>query len=171
MDQPLMSVRNIETWYGPINAIRGVSLDINEGRVVAVLGANGAGKTTLLRTIAGVIDPFKGSVTFEPAITARSGRGRATWRRWCRRVAGVPVPSARQPADGRGGVATNPAVKRPGAHGCGRRASAGPTPASFSGGEQQMLAIGGRDVTSACCSGRTFARALPAADKGYFPDH
>ena len=58
MDQPLMSVRNIETWYGPINAIRGVSLDINEGRVVAVLGANGAGKTTLLRTIAGVIDPF-----------------------------------------------------------------------------------------------------------------
>src|SRR4029077_12147974 len=65
MDQPLMSVRNIETWYGPINAIRGVSLDINEGRVVAVLGANGARKTTVLRTIAGVIDPFKGSVTFE----------------------------------------------------------------------------------------------------------
>jgi branched-chain amino acid transport system ATP-binding protein len=65
MDQPLMSVRNVETWYGPINAIRGVSLDINEGRVVAVLGANGAGKTTLLRTIAGVIDPFKGSVMFE----------------------------------------------------------------------------------------------------------
>jgi branched-chain amino acid transport system ATP-binding protein len=65
MDQPLMRVRNIETWYGPINAIRGVSLDINGGRVVAVLGANGAGKTTLLRTIAGVIDPFKGSVTFE----------------------------------------------------------------------------------------------------------
>jgi branched-chain amino acid transport system ATP-binding protein len=64
MDQPLMSVRNIETWYGPINAIRGVSLDIGEGRIVAVLGANGAGKTTLLRTIAGVIDPFKGSITF-----------------------------------------------------------------------------------------------------------
>lgn len=65
MDQPLMSVRNIETWYGPINAIRGVSLDIGEGRIVTVLGANGAGKTTLLRTIAGVIDPFKGSITFE----------------------------------------------------------------------------------------------------------
>jgi len=65
MDQPLMSVRNIETWYGPISAIRGVSLDISAGRIVAVLGANGAGKTTLLRTIAGVIDPFKGSITFE----------------------------------------------------------------------------------------------------------
>jgi branched-chain amino acid transport system ATP-binding protein len=65
MHQPLMSVRNIETWYGPINAIRGVSLDINEGRIVAVLGANGAGKSTLLRTIAGVVDPFKGSITFD----------------------------------------------------------------------------------------------------------
>jgi branched-chain amino acid transport system ATP-binding protein len=65
MQQPLMSVRNIETWYGPINAIRGVSLDINEGRIVAVLGANGAGKSTLLRTIAGVVDPFKGSITFD----------------------------------------------------------------------------------------------------------
>jgi len=65
MDQPLISVRNIETWYGPINAIRGVSLDLGEGRIVTVLGANGAGKTTLLRTIAGVIDPFKGSITFD----------------------------------------------------------------------------------------------------------
>ncbi|MBN9082251.1 MAG: ABC transporter ATP-binding protein [Rhizobiales bacterium 62-17] len=62
---PLMSIRNIETWYGPINAIRGVSLDVHEGRIVAVLGANGAGKSTLLRTIAGVIDPFKGSVVFD----------------------------------------------------------------------------------------------------------
>jgi branched-chain amino acid transport system ATP-binding protein len=65
MDQPLISVRNIETWYGPINAIRGVSLDLGEGRIVTVLGANGAGKTTLLRTIAGVVDPFKGSITFD----------------------------------------------------------------------------------------------------------
>ncbi|HEV2571232.1 MAG TPA: ABC transporter ATP-binding protein [Beijerinckiaceae bacterium] len=65
MSEPLMSIRNIETWYGPINAIRGVSLDVHEGRIVAVLGANGAGKSTLLRTIAGVIDPFKGSVVFD----------------------------------------------------------------------------------------------------------
>ena len=65
MTQNLLSVRNVETWYGPINAIKGVSLDVNEGRIVAVLGANGAGKTTLLKTIAGVIDPFKGNVDFD----------------------------------------------------------------------------------------------------------
>jgi branched-chain amino acid transport system ATP-binding protein len=60
----LLSVRNVETWYGPVSAIRGVSLDVPEGRIVAVLGANGAGKTTLLKTIAGVVDPFKGSIEF-----------------------------------------------------------------------------------------------------------
>ena len=67
MPEALLSVRNIETYYGPVNAIRGVSLDVAEGRMVAVLGANGAGKTTLLNTIAGVIDPFKGSVSFSGA--------------------------------------------------------------------------------------------------------
>jgi branched-chain amino acid transport system ATP-binding protein len=65
MVQSLLSVRNVETWYGPISAIRGVSLDLPERGIVAVLGANGAGKTTLLRTVAGVIDPFKGTVTFD----------------------------------------------------------------------------------------------------------
>jgi branched-chain amino acid transport system ATP-binding protein len=63
----LLSVRNVETWYGPVNAIKGVSLDVAQGRIVAVLGANGAGKTTLLKTIAGVVDPFKGSVEFDGA--------------------------------------------------------------------------------------------------------
>ena len=52
----LLTVRNIETWYGPVNAIKGVSLDVHAGDIVTVLGANGAGKTTLLNTIAGVID-------------------------------------------------------------------------------------------------------------------
>lgn len=61
----LLQVRNIETWYGPVNAIRGVSLDVGVGRIVAVLGANGAGKTTLLNTIAGVLEPAKGSIEFE----------------------------------------------------------------------------------------------------------
>ena len=63
----LLSVRNIETWYGPVNAIRGVSLDVAEGRIVTVLGANGAGKSTLLKTIAGVVDPFKGTIEFDGA--------------------------------------------------------------------------------------------------------
>ncbi|MBL8380121.1 MAG: ABC transporter ATP-binding protein [Burkholderiales bacterium] len=61
----LLTVRNLETWYGPVCAIRGVSLTVEAGRIVAVLGANGAGKTTLLNTIAGVIDPFKGTIEYQ----------------------------------------------------------------------------------------------------------
>ena len=65
MTETLLSVRNIETYYGPIMAIRGVSLDVPRGEIITVLGANGAGKTTILKTISGVMDPQKGTVTFE----------------------------------------------------------------------------------------------------------
>ena len=61
---PLLELNNIETWYGPIPALRGVSFGLEKGRIVAVLGANGAGKTTLLRTIAGLVDPRVGDVKF-----------------------------------------------------------------------------------------------------------
>tara|TARA_R110002073_G_scaffold50034_4_gene132834 strand:+ start:6737 stop:7507 length:771 start_codon:yes stop_codon:yes gene_type:complete len=61
----LLEVRNLETFYGPIMAIRGVSLEVEKGQVVTVLGANGAGKTTLLKTISGIMDPEKGQVFFE----------------------------------------------------------------------------------------------------------
>jgi branched-chain amino acid transport system ATP-binding protein len=60
----LLSTRNVETYYGPIMAIGGVSIDVPEGRIVCVLGANGAGKTTLLKTISGAIDCRKGQVVF-----------------------------------------------------------------------------------------------------------
>ena len=63
--EPLLKVANIESYYGPIMAIRGVSLGVPEGRIVTVLGANGAGKTTILKTISGVLDPLKGSVEFQ----------------------------------------------------------------------------------------------------------
>jgi branched-chain amino acid transport system ATP-binding protein len=65
VSQPLLSVSSIETFYGPIQAIRGVSLDVEPGQIVTVLGANGAGKTTVLRTISGVLDPERGQVMFE----------------------------------------------------------------------------------------------------------
>jgi branched-chain amino acid transport system ATP-binding protein len=64
MPEPLLSVANIETYYGPIVAIRGVSFTVPEGNIVTILGANGAGKTTILKTVSGVMDPQKGTVTF-----------------------------------------------------------------------------------------------------------
>lgn len=63
----LLELKNIETYYGPIMAIRGVSLQVMDGQIVALLGANGAGKTTVLKTISGALDPQKGEVIFEGA--------------------------------------------------------------------------------------------------------
>jgi len=65
MSEALLRVDSIETFYGPIQAIRGVSLEVAPGQIVTVLGANGAGKTTVLRTISGVLDPERGRVMFE----------------------------------------------------------------------------------------------------------
>lgn len=58
----LMEIRDLHVNYGPIQAIRGIDLDIEEGSIVALLGANGAGKTTTLRTISGVIKPASGYI-------------------------------------------------------------------------------------------------------------
>jgi branched-chain amino acid transport system ATP-binding protein len=63
--EPLLSVRNIETFYGRIMAVRGVSLDVPHGEIITILGANGAGKTTILKTISGVLDPQKGTIVFD----------------------------------------------------------------------------------------------------------
>jgi branched-chain amino acid transport system ATP-binding protein len=64
-DDVILRVSNIESTYGPILAVRGVSLEVARGRIVTVLGANGAGKTTILKTISGVLDPLKGSVELD----------------------------------------------------------------------------------------------------------
>jgi branched-chain amino acid transport system ATP-binding protein len=61
----LLTVSNLETYYGPIMAIRGVSFSVPRGKIVTILGANGAGKTTILKTISGVMDPQKGTVALE----------------------------------------------------------------------------------------------------------
>jgi branched-chain amino acid transport system ATP-binding protein len=58
----LLELRNIETYYGPVMAIKGISLEVREGQIVSLLGANGAGKTTVMKTISGAMDPQKGSV-------------------------------------------------------------------------------------------------------------
>ena len=63
--QPILRLANVESCYGAITAIRGISLDLMPGQIVTVLGANGAGKTSILKTISGVLDPLKGSIEFE----------------------------------------------------------------------------------------------------------
>jgi len=59
----LLTVNNVETFYGPIMALRGVSFSVPAGAIVTILGANGAGKSTILKTVSGVMDPQKGTVT------------------------------------------------------------------------------------------------------------
>ncbi|SMO42153.1 ABC transporter ATP-binding protein [Ruegeria faecimaris] len=65
MSDPILTIRNVESFYGPIMAIRGVSLDVHPGKIVSILGANGAGKTTLMKTVSGVMDPEKGKISFD----------------------------------------------------------------------------------------------------------
>ena len=61
----LLEINNIHVYYGAIHAIKGVSFNVNEGEIVTLIGANGAGKSTTLNTIAGLIRPRSGSVSFE----------------------------------------------------------------------------------------------------------
>jgi branched-chain amino acid transport system ATP-binding protein len=65
MSDVILQLLNVESAYGPIKAIRGASLKVERGQIATVLGSNGAGKTTILKTISGIIDPRKGSITFK----------------------------------------------------------------------------------------------------------
>ncbi|MDC1151550.1 ABC transporter ATP-binding protein [Pelagibacteraceae bacterium] len=60
----MLKISNIETFYGKIQALRGVDLDINEGEIVSLIGSNGAGKSTLLMTISGVNKAKRGNIVF-----------------------------------------------------------------------------------------------------------
>ncbi|HMM51226.1 MAG: ABC transporter ATP-binding protein [Burkholderiales bacterium] len=81
MSRTILELLNVESAYGPIKAIRGVSLKVREGEIATVLGSNGAGKTTILKTISGILDPRKGSISFhgeditarDPALIVRRG--------------------------------------------------------------------------------------------------
>jgi branched-chain amino acid transport system ATP-binding protein len=89
-DAGLLQVQGLETWYGGIAALRGVSFTVAAGTVVALVGANGAGKSTTLNTISGLLAPRAGSIRFD-------GREIAGWR--ADRVASlglVQVPEGRQ---------------------------------------------------------------------------
>ena len=61
----MLEVKNLEVYYGVIQAIKGISFEVNEGEVIALIGANGAGKTTTLQTITGMLSPAAGEIIFE----------------------------------------------------------------------------------------------------------
>ncbi len=63
----MLAVENLEVSYGDVRALDGVSLEVAEGAIVAIVGANGAGKTTLIRTIAGMLRPARGRIAFREA--------------------------------------------------------------------------------------------------------
>ncbi|MGZ8449707.1 MAG: ABC transporter ATP-binding protein [Candidatus Deferrimicrobiaceae bacterium] len=144
----MLEVRGLTTAYGNIRAIREIDLAVPEGRIVCIIGANGAGKTTLLRTIAGLLRPSAGTITFlreeitalTPAHIVRRGivlvpEGRAILSRMT--VFENLEMGAYQRRDGRvreeieATMERFPILKE-------RRNLAG---GSLSGGEQQMLAI------------------------------
>ena len=143
----MLSVEDLVTQYGPVRAVDGVSLQVSEGSVTAVLGANGAGKTSLLRTISGLVRPAAGKVTFaQEDITSLSVEDIAR-----RGVAHVP--------EGRGVIAELTVAENLRLGGLWRGRDAAPLdeiyelfprlrerrgqPASrLSGGERQMLSIG-----------------------------
>jgi branched-chain amino acid transport system ATP-binding protein len=79
--ETILALNNVESAYGPIKAIRGVSLRVRRGQIVTVLGSNGAGKSTILKTISGILDPNRGTVSYrgenitgwDPSLIVRRG--------------------------------------------------------------------------------------------------
>lgn len=61
----MLEIKDLEVYYGVIQAIKGISFEVNEGEVIALIGANGAGKTTILHTVTGLLEARRGNVVFE----------------------------------------------------------------------------------------------------------
>jgi branched-chain amino acid transport system ATP-binding protein len=150
MTAPLLKVSNIETYYGPVMAIRGVSFAVQAGSICTILGANGAGKTTILKTISGAMDPRTGTVEFNGAVI----QGRDTWD--IARLGISHVPEGREVfrhLSVRDNLMMGAFLRRD-ADGIERdletvfgyfprlRERAGQNAGDLSGGEQQMVAIG-----------------------------
>ena len=68
----MLKISNVETFYGKIQALRGVDLDVNDGEIVSLIGSNGAGKSTLLMTISGVNKAKRGNIVFNGEKTKES---------------------------------------------------------------------------------------------------
>jgi len=68
----VLTLNDVHSYYGHIHALKGISLEVNKGEIVTLIGSNGAGKSTTLRTISGMMHPKKGSITFEGKSIAKS---------------------------------------------------------------------------------------------------
>ena len=64
-NKPMLKIDGLHVYYGAIHAIKGISLEVNQGEIVTLIGANGAGKSTTLRTISGLLKPKEGTISFE----------------------------------------------------------------------------------------------------------
>src|SRR5689334_14513384 len=63
--QPLLELKDVHSYYGNIHALKGISLTVNKGEIVTLIGSNGAGKSTTLRTISGILPPRQGEIWLE----------------------------------------------------------------------------------------------------------
>ena len=77
---PLLKVNDIHVYYGAIHAIKGISLEVNEGEIVTLIGANGAGKSTTLNTIAGLLKPRQGSIALDGMPVGGSGASKMVYQ-------------------------------------------------------------------------------------------
>jgi branched-chain amino acid transport system ATP-binding protein len=145
----LLELRNLESYYGPVMAIRGVSMAVPAGQIVALLGANGAGKTTVLKTISGAMDPQKGSVTLDgrpihgkdPDVIARLGVAHVPEGREMFPFLSVE-DSLRVGAYGRRDGSVRADIERVYEYFPALRDKRRQQSGYLSGGQQQMLAIG-----------------------------
>src|SRR5574341_2440076 len=150
MTAPILSVSDLRVSYGAIEALKGVSLEVQAGEIVALIGANGAGKTTLLKALAGVLPAWGGAIAYEgerierppPPQRVRRGRtlvpeGRGILHRMTVRENLLMGAYARH-GDGSLGREMEQVLRRFPALAPRRNQLAG----TLSGGEQQMLAIG-----------------------------
>ena len=102
---PLLQLRGIETFYGKIQALRGVDIDVNKGEIVTLIGANGAGKSTTMMTIFGAPRARRGRITFDGADITKLAHAHdcaPVDRPVAGRAAYLPADDrVREPADGR----------------------------------------------------------------------
>jgi branched-chain amino acid transport system ATP-binding protein len=146
----LLEMRAVETAYGRVRVLHGVSLHVNEGEIVALIGANGAGKTTTLRTISGLVHPLRGTVHFAgedisrvaPPAIVRLGASQAPEGRrvFARMTVRENLELGAYARRGRAAIAAD--LERVFATFPRLRERAAQQAGTLSGGEQQMLAIG-----------------------------